>query len=124
MYAGIADIADGILFTDGADLTGTRAGDAFVDADVDGDRLGRLRFESPMFGPVQGSVSYGQDDQWAITGVLGRFARRDVAPVELGRLGEGQDRRGRELRRSMLARERHRRLWPRAEPSNSRSGRP
>ncbi len=31
-------------------------------------------------------------------GVLGRLARRDVAPVEPGRLGEGQDRRGGELR--------------------------
>ena len=50
--------------------------------------------------------------------VLGRLARGDVAPVELGRLGEGQDRRRGELgaiaRWELIAAER---LWPPAEPS-------
>lgn len=69
MYAGVADIAGGIFFTDGVDYSGTTVGDAFFD--FDGDRLARLRYDSPMFGPVQGSVSYGQDDQWAAAVTLG-----------------------------------------------------
>lgn len=69
MYAGVADIAGGILFTDGTDYSDVTVGDAFYD--FDGDRLARLRYDSPMFGPVQGSVSYGQDDQWAAAVTLG-----------------------------------------------------
>ncbi len=78
MYAGVADIAGGVIFTDGSDFvnTGTAAdpvyltvGDAF--SDFDGDRLARVRYDSPMFGPVQGSVSYGQDEQWAAAVTLG-----------------------------------------------------
>ncbi len=69
MYAGVADIAGGIFFTDGAELSGTTVGDAFYD--FDGDRLARVRYDSPMFGPVQGSASYGQDDQWAAAVTLG-----------------------------------------------------
>lgn len=70
MYAGVADIAGGIIFTAVDELAnfGTpdepvyvTVGDAFFDFDAD--RLARLRYDSPMFGPVQGSVSYGQDDQ-------------------------------------------------------------
>ena len=68
MYAGVADIAGGIIFTDGTDYSDTTVGDAFYD--FDGDRLGRVRYDSPMFGPVQGSASYCQDDQWAAA-VLG-----------------------------------------------------
>ena len=71
MYAGVADIAGGIIFTDGTELTdpAITVGDAFFD--FDGDRLGRIRYDSPMFGPVQGSASYGQDDQWAAAVTLG-----------------------------------------------------
>lgn len=78
MYAGVADIAGGIIFTDGRNLAnfGTpddpvylTVGDAFFD--FDGDRLARIRYDSPMFGPLQGSVSYGQDDQWAASVTLG-----------------------------------------------------
>jgi predicted porin len=78
MYAGVADIAGGIIFTDGTDLAnfGTpddpsflTVGDAFFD--FDGDRLARIRYDSPMFGPLQGSASYGQDDQWAAAVTLG-----------------------------------------------------
>ena len=57
MYAGVADIAGGIIFTDGTELTRPRrstVGDAFFD--FDGDRLARIRYDSPMFGPVQGSA--------------------------------------------------------------------
>ena len=50
MYAGVADIAGGILFTDGTDITDTATvDDAFFD--FDGDRLARIRYDSPMFGP-------------------------------------------------------------------------
>ena len=69
MYAGVADIAGGIIFTDGTDFSDTTIGDAFFD--FDGDRLARIRYDSPMFGPVQGSASYGQDDQWAAAVTLG-----------------------------------------------------
>ena len=69
MYAGVADIAGGILFTDGIDYSEVTVGDAFFD--FDGDRLGRIRYDSPMFGPLQGAVSYGQDDQWAAAVTLG-----------------------------------------------------
>jgi predicted porin len=69
MYAGVADIAGGIFFTDGANLSDTTVGDAFFD--FDGDRLARIRYDSPMFGPMQASASYGQDDQWAAAVTLG-----------------------------------------------------
>jgi hypothetical protein len=69
MYAGVADIAGGIFFTDGVDYSGVTVGGAFFD--FDGDRLARLRYDTPMFGPLQGSVSYGQDDQWAAAVSLG-----------------------------------------------------
>jgi predicted porin len=78
MYAGVADIVGGVIFTDGEDLAnfGTpedpvylTVGDAFFD--FDGDRLARLRYDSPMLGPLQGSVSWGQDDQWAAALTLG-----------------------------------------------------
>jgi predicted porin len=69
MYAGVADIAGGIFFTDGTDLSDTTVADAFFD--FDGDRLARVRYDSPMLGPVQGSASYGQDDQWAAAVTLG-----------------------------------------------------
>jgi predicted porin len=69
MYAGVADIAGGILFTDGTDYSDTTVADAFFD--FDGDRLARLRYDSPMFGPLQGSASYGQEDQWAAAVTLG-----------------------------------------------------
>jgi hypothetical protein len=69
MYAGVADIAGGILFTDGEVVTGTAINAAFFDFDPG--NLGRIRYDSPMFGPVQGSVSYGNDDQWAAAVTLG-----------------------------------------------------
>jgi len=71
MYAGVADIAGGIIFTDGTELTdpAVTVGDAFFD--FDGDRLARIRYDSPMLGPLQGSVSWGQDDQWAAAVTLG-----------------------------------------------------
>jgi hypothetical protein len=69
MYSGVADIAGGVLFTDGTDYADTTVGDAFFN--FDGDRLGRIRYDSPMCGPLQGSASYGQDGQWAAAVTLG-----------------------------------------------------
>ena len=69
MYAGVSDIAGGILFTNGVDYSDTNVGSAFND--FDGGRLARVRYDSPMLGPVQASASYGQDDQWAAAITLG-----------------------------------------------------
>ncbi len=78
MYAGVADIAGGIIFTDGTELVnyGTAAdpsyitiGDAFFDFDPG--QLARVRYDTPMFGPLQGSASYGENDQWAAAVTLG-----------------------------------------------------
>jgi predicted porin len=69
MYAGVADIAGGILFTDGVDITDTAVNAAFFDFDPG--NLGRIRYDSPMFGPLQGSLSYGNGDQWAAALTLG-----------------------------------------------------
>ena len=69
MYAGVADIAGGILFTDGVDITDTAVNAAFFDFDPA--TVARIRYDSPMFGPLQGSASYGQDDQWAAAVTLG-----------------------------------------------------
>jgi hypothetical protein len=65
MYAG----AGGIGFTDGTGYSNVAVGDAFFD--FDGDRMARIRYDSLMLGPVQGSASYGQDDQWAAANTLG-----------------------------------------------------
>jgi predicted porin len=78
MYAGVADIAGGIIFSDGIDLVnyGTvddpvyiTVGDAFFDFDPG--QLARVRYDTPMFGPLQGSASYGENDQWAAAITLG-----------------------------------------------------
>ena len=69
MYAGVADIAGGILFTNGVDITDTAVNVAFFDFDPG--NLGRVRYDSPMFGPLQVSGSVGQDDQWAAAVTLG-----------------------------------------------------
>ena len=69
MYAGVADIAGGILFTDGEFITDTAVNAAFFDFDPG--NLGRVRYDSPMFGPLQASASYGQESQWAAAVTLG-----------------------------------------------------
>ena len=78
MYSGVADIAGGVIFTDGADFInlGTpddpdylTIGDAFFNFDPG--RLARVRYDTPMFRSVQGAVSYGQDSQWAASVTLG-----------------------------------------------------
>jgi predicted porin len=69
MYAGVADIAGGMLFTNGEEITDTAVNVAFWDFDPG--NLARVRYDSPMFGPLQGSVSYGQQSQWAAAVSLG-----------------------------------------------------
>ena len=100
MYAGVADIAGGILFTDGIDYSDVTVGDAFFD--FDGDRLGRIRYDSPMFGPMQGSVSYGQDDQWAaavtLGGDYGDWSGWALGNFTAARRGLGLQHRGRQPR--------------------------
>ena len=62
MYSGVADIVGGLRFTDGDDLTDVTVGDAFFD--FDGERFGRFRYDSPLFGPFQVSVSAGSDQRY------------------------------------------------------------
>ena len=69
MYAGVADIAGGIMFTDGVDITDTAVSAAFFD--FDRRPAGARPLRQPDVRPVQGSVSYGQDDQWAAAVTLG-----------------------------------------------------
>lgn len=69
MYAGVSSIAGGILFTDGTDYSTVTVGDAF--SDFNGGRLPRIRYDTPSLGPVQGALSWGQDDQWAVAATLG-----------------------------------------------------
>ena len=66
MYAGVADIAGGVLFTNGEDFInlGTAAEPDFLAVnaaffDFDPGNLDRVRYDLPMFGPAQGSVSFG-----------------------------------------------------------------
>ncbi len=69
MYAGVADVAGGVYFTNGVEVGDTPINFAFYDYDPG--ELGRIRYDSPMFGPLQGAVSYGQDGQWAAALSLG-----------------------------------------------------
>ena len=62
MYSGVADIVGGLRFTDGDNLTDITVGDAFFN--FDGDRFGRIRYDTPMFGPFQVSVSAGSDQRY------------------------------------------------------------
>jgi predicted porin len=71
MYAGVADIAGGILFTDGTEIVDPTiaVNEAFFDFDPG--NLARIRYDTPMFGPVQGGVSFGNGGQWAAAVTLG-----------------------------------------------------
>lgn len=62
MYAGVADIAGGLLFSEGGSYSTVTIGDAFND--LDGNRQDRIRYDSPMFGPAQLSFSAGSDQRW------------------------------------------------------------
>lgn len=62
MYSGVADIVGGLRFTDGDNLTDVTVGDAFFN--FDGGRFGRIRYDTPMVGPFQLSVSAGSDQRY------------------------------------------------------------
>lgn len=52
----------GLQFTDGSDLTGVAVADAFFN--FDGNRQGRVRYDTPMLGPLQLSLSGGSDQRY------------------------------------------------------------
>jgi hypothetical protein len=76
MYSGISDIVGGLQFTDGKSLTGVRVNQTFFN--FDGNRQNRIRYDTPMWGPVQLSLSAGADQRMdaAITfgGDYGRWS--------------------------------------------------
>ncbi len=59
MMSGIAFPFGGMQFTDGENLSGTTVGGAFFN--FDGFRANRIRYDTPMFGSAQFSVSAGAD---------------------------------------------------------------
>lgn len=61
MYSGISDVAGGLQFTDGKHLTGVHLNQAFFN--FDGNRQNRVRYDTPMWGPVQLSLSYGANER-------------------------------------------------------------
>ena len=69
MYSGVADPVGGLFFTDGSNLTDVTVGDAFFN--FDGARMNRVRYDSPMMGPLQASVSAGSDQRWDLGVTLG-----------------------------------------------------
>jgi len=62
MYSGVADIVGGLEFRHGKTLTGVHVHDAFFN--FDSNRQNRIRYDSPMAGPVQVSVSAGSNQRY------------------------------------------------------------
>lgn len=62
MTSGVEFTYGGLQFTDGDRLTGIAIADAFFN--FDGNRQGRVRYDSPMFGPAQLSISAGSDQRY------------------------------------------------------------
>jgi hypothetical protein len=62
MLSGVAFPIGGLQFTDGDDLTGVTIGEAFFN--FDGFRQNRIRYDSPMWRPVQLSLSAGSDGRY------------------------------------------------------------
>lgn len=62
MMSGVSFIAGGLEFTNGHALSGVAIGDAFEN--FDGGRQSRIRYDTPMFGPFQLSVSAGADQRY------------------------------------------------------------
>ncbi len=62
-YANVADIAGGLFFrqSDGDDLTNISIANAFTD--FDGGRQNRVRYDTPAFGGLTLSGSYGEDQK-------------------------------------------------------------
>jgi hypothetical protein len=69
MTSGVEFVAGGLQFSDGSRFTGVRIEDEFFN--FDGNRMGRVRYDSPMFGPVQLSVSAGSDQRYDAAITLG-----------------------------------------------------
>lgn len=82
MYSGVSDIAGGLQFTDGQNLTGVTVLDAFFN--FDSLRMNRIRYDSPMLGPAQLSLSAGSDQRYdaALTfgGDYGQWSGIDLGP--------------------------------------------
>lgn len=62
MTSGVSFIAGGLQFTDGNDLSGVTIADAFQN--FDGQRDPRIRYDSPMLGPLQLSASAGANQTY------------------------------------------------------------
>ena len=62
MTSGVSFVAGGLEFTTGDALSGISIGDAFFN--FDGSRQNRVRYDSPMFGPAQVSLSAGSDQRY------------------------------------------------------------
>lgn len=82
MYSGVSDIMGGLQFTDGSDLTGVTLSDAFFN--FDSGRMNRIRYDSPMLGPAQLSVSAGSNERWDVAltfgGDYGSWSGVDLGP--------------------------------------------
>lgn len=62
MTSGVSFIAGGLQFTDGNELSGVTIADAFQN--FDGNRDPRIRYDSPMLGPLQLSASAGANQTY------------------------------------------------------------
>jgi hypothetical protein len=69
MLSGVAFPMGGLQFTDGDSLTGITIGEAFFN--FDGNRQNRLRYDTPMFGPMQVSASGGSDQRYDLALTFG-----------------------------------------------------
>lgn len=69
MLSGISFFAGGLQFTDDDELSGVTIGDAFFN--FDGNRENRIRYDTPMLGPLQLSVSAGADQRYDAALTLG-----------------------------------------------------
>lgn len=69
MLSGISFFAGGLQFTDEYGLTGVTLDDAFFN--FDGNRETRFRYDTPMWGPLQVSVSAGADQRYDAAITLG-----------------------------------------------------
>jgi len=70
-YSGIADLAGGLLFRDGDDLTDISIGDTF--SNLDGlSRDDRVRYDTPNFGGLVVSGSLIADERWDLAATYSR----------------------------------------------------
>jgi len=83
MTSGVSFPIGGVQFTDGDMLTGLTVDDAFFN--FDGGRQNRVRYDTPMFGPVQLAISAGADQRLDASLTFGSDFDRWTG-VELGPL--------------------------------------